>query len=192
MGRDMESQMESELLELKMEREHLQRTVSLLMECVSQLNTQLEEEKEKNGKAWKENCRKLRTLDTELAEKDAVIGQLSWDQDQESGDAEQHQNKPQDNASQHQHQELYPHSFLHSIFSSPSPSVSLSVLSLAELPRVQSDLKRHRPATENRQPADPSGQRQRRGQAPPVELYTGEKTEEQLDNWLPTLKQGGK
>ena len=91
MGRDMESQMESELLELKMEREHLQRTVSLLMECVSQLNTQLEEEKEKNGKAWKENCRKLRTLDTELAEKDAVIGQLSWDQDQESGDAEQHQ-----------------------------------------------------------------------------------------------------
>ena len=188
----MESQMESELLELKMEREHLQRTVSLLTECVSQLNTQLEEEKEKNGKAWKENCRKLRTLDTELAEKNAIIDQLSWDQDQESGDAEQHQNKQQDNASQHQHQELYPHSFLHSIFSSPSPSVSLSALSLAELPRVQSDLKRHRPATENRQPADPSGQRQRRGQAPPVELYTGEKTEEQLDNWLPTLEQGGK
>ena len=77
--RDAESQMESELLELKTKWEHLKQTISLLTDRMSKLNTQLEEEKEKNRKAWKENCRKLLTLNAKLAEKDAVIARLSRD-----------------------------------------------------------------------------------------------------------------
>ena len=63
----------AELDELRAERDHLHNTVTMLTERLTQLSTQLEEEKERNKRTWKENCLRLQALDAELADKDAEL-----------------------------------------------------------------------------------------------------------------------
>ena len=199
----------AELDELRAERDHLHNTVTILTERLTQLSTQMEEEKERNKRAWKENCLRLQALDAELADKDAELASRDahiarLNQPSDSLDRVRVQFAARDSTPY-----LYPHARTQLQYSpSPSPS-DLSVISLRELPQqVQRDssIRQQAPTDPTSRRAAPAsvltvqaaletvqqdGRRHRRGRAPPVEQYTGENRDEQLDDWLPTLERAG-
>ena len=179
------------------QRDHLENTAELLTTRLTQLGMQLEDEQAKNRRAWRENCERVQALDAELAEREAELA---------ARDANPQQYSPHSST----HNDLH----VPSRSSSPSPSLSSSVSRsvVPSLPELSSLLQQRdsaqlpdppnsrslqvpphlsalqQPVVET-QPDD--RRRRRRGRAPPVEPYTGENKEQQLEDWLPTLERAG-
>ena len=212
-----------ELREVRMQRDRLERTAAIQEERLVQLGERLDEEEERNRRAWKENCSRVQAMDAELTEKEAELAdmeaqvarlsqELQAQQDASLADiraefaardasTQQYPKYPPHSTSIHN--ELS-HSPSHSLYSH-SENVSESVvppLDLCSLVHVQprdstqprAPPKSDRLQAQSRQQLSAhqdEARRRRRGRAPPVEQYTGESKEEQLDDWLPTLERAG-
>ena len=167
----------------------LERLQHQLHETVEAHERELEKERRHSKQLWRQMCDRVGKLDSALAEKDALIEGLNHQlarATRSGSEDRQVQQLPQAPGEDPPHDSLYPpteHSGL-----SLSPSASL--LSISEhlhslpLPPVGRHVIRQR---EHPVPVNV----RRRGKALPVEPFTGEKQDELLDDWLPTLERAG-
>ena len=145
-----------------LELESAKATISTQEERITNLEVALKGEKEKSRQVWKLNCEYLADQDTLIISKDEEIARLKQQlaERQPPREGEGSMTPTPERASHAATTAMPPRG--------SAPSLPLSV------PGVE--------AHESRRPES------RRGKAPPVDPFTGEGAEVQLDDWLPALE----
>ena len=195
---------DGELPRVRTELEEARRRLQETQERLRELQGQMQREKEIAQMLWRQNCQRLADMDSALANREAEVAALRTHLNQPQAIRVREAEPDPSRAAPHEHSLSSSPSSEHSVSSEHSLSVSsLSLLQLSSQPaRAHVDTGRLRQSRgvspepveqlEPREQPEPArGRGRRRGPAPPVEPFSGENQEVQLDDWLPTLERAG-
>ena len=198
---DITSELEELCAQLERANCELDRLQRQLQETVKAHEGELKKERDRVKQLWKQMCDRVGKLDSALAQKDALIEGLNQQlaatatrADRAASLERARERAAEERATtslqlplpteEDPREPVYPHSE-----SSLSPSHSVH-LQDAQLHPLCIQFSPHH-AGRRREDRQTPPTHHRRGKAPPVQQFTGDNSDELLDDWLPTLERAG-